>query len=196
MLTPMKLTAGRVAIILLALAVIGCAPVTVKDKKVVSMSYKGTLSDGSVFSQSDKDKPLEFMVGAGKLIPALEKELLGMKVGDKKKITVKAADAYGEYDQGAVQEVPKEKFPAGTTFTVGEQFYVQTPNGPFPVKIAGVKDKTVLVDFNHPLAGKDLTFDVEIVKIRDATKEELGQVAGQAQPAPQSTTQQQSPQQK
>ncbi len=186
MLTRMKLTAGRIALVLLALVVVGCAPVTVKDKEVVSMSYKGTLADGSVFSQSEKDKPLEFMVGAGKLIPALEKDLLGMKVGDKKKITVKAADAYGEYDKGALQEVPKEKFPKGTTFTVGEQFYVQTPNGPFPVKIAEIKDRTVVVDFNHPLAGKDLTFDVEIVKIRGATKEELAQTAGQAQPVQES----------
>ena len=81
MLTAMKLTAGRVALLLLALTVVGCAPATVKDKKVVQMSYTGTLSDGSVFSQSEKDKPLEFMVGEGRIIPALEKQLLGMKVG-------------------------------------------------------------------------------------------------------------------
>jgi len=186
MLTRMKLTAGRVALILLALAVVGCAPVTVKDKAVVQMSYKGTLSDGSVFGQSEKEKPLEFMVGAGKLIPALEKSLLGMKVGDKKTVTIKAADAYGEYDKGALQEVPKEKFPKDSAFTVGERFVVQTPNGPYPVKIAEVKDKTVVVDFNHPLAGKDLTFEVQIVKIRAATKEELAQVTPPAAaPAPQ-----------
>ena len=185
MLSRMKLTAGRVALILLALAVVGCAPVTVKDKKVVSMSYKGTLADGTVFGQSDKDKPLEFMVGAGKLIPALEKSLLGMKVGDKKKITLKAVDAYGDYDNSALQEVPKDKFPKDATFSVGERFVVQTPTGPYPVKIAEVKYKTVVVDFNHPLAGKDLTFDVEIVKIPEATKEELAQAAAPATgPAP------------
>ena len=195
MLTRMKLTAKRVALILVALAVIGCMPVTVKDKKVVSMSYKGTLADGSVFGQSEKDKPLEFLVGAGKLIPALEKELLGMKVGDKKKVTVKAADAYGEYDKEALQEVPKDRFPKDSTLSVGERFIVQTPNGPIPVKIAEVKDKTVVVDFNHPLAGKDLTFEVEIVKIRDATKEELAQLtpagSGPPQPAPQQPAPQQ-----
>ena len=92
-----------------------------------------------------------------------------------------------------VQEVPKEKFPKDATFSVGERFVVQTPTGPYPVKIAEVKDKTVVVDFNHPLAGKDLTFDVEIVKIRDATKEELAQVQPPAAqpastPAPTSTT--------
>ncbi len=184
MLTRMKLTAGRVALVLIALAVAGCAPATVKDKAVVQMSYKGTLADGSVFSQSDKAKPLEFMVGSGKIIPALEKGIIGLKVGDKKKITVKAADAYGEYDKSALQEVPKERFPKDATFTVGERFLVQTPNGPFPVKIAEVKDKTVVVDFNHPLAGKDLTFDVEIVKIRNATKNELAPQAAPAAAAP------------
>ncbi len=193
MLTAMKLTAGRVALLLLALTVVGCAPATVKDKKVVQMSYTGTLSDGSVFSQSEKDKPLEFMVGEGRIIPALEKQLLGMKAGDKRKITIKAVDAYGEYDKSALKEFPKNVFPKDATFTVGERFVVQTPNGPYPIKIAEVKDKSVVVDFNHPLAGKDLTFDVLIVKIRDATKEELAQVQPPAAqpastPAPTSTT--------
>jgi FKBP-type peptidyl-prolyl cis-trans isomerase 2 len=184
MLTRMKLTAGRVALILLAFSVVGCAPATVQDKKVVQMSYVGTLADGSVFGQSEKDKPLEFMVGARKIIPALEKQLLGMKVGDKKKITIKAADAYGEYDKEALKEFPKSMFPQGSTFAVGERFIVQTPNGPYPIKIAEVKPKSVVVDFNHPLAGKDLTFDVQIVMIRDATKQELAQLNP---PAPGST---------
>jgi len=176
MLTRMKLTLGRAALILLALLVVGCAPATVQDKKVVQMSYVGTLADGSVFGQSEKDKPLEFLVGARKIIPALEKQLLGMKVGDKKKVTIKAADAYGEYDKGALKEFPKSVFPKGSTFAVGERFIVQTPNGPYPIKIAEVKPASVVVDFNHPLAGKDLTFDVQIVLIRDATKEELAQL--------------------
>jgi len=193
MLTAMKLTAGRVALLLLALTVVGCAPTTVKDKKVVQMNYIGTLTDGSVFSQSQKDKPLEFMVGAGKIIPALEKQILGMKVGDKKKITVKAVDAYGEYDKTALKEFPKSVFPKDATFTVGERFVVQTPNGPYPITIAEVKDKSVVVDLNHPLAGKDLMFDVQIVKIRDATKDELAQLQPPAAapvptPAPTSPT--------
>jgi FKBP-type peptidyl-prolyl cis-trans isomerase 2 len=184
MLNAMKLTAGRIALILLTLAVVGCAPATVKDKKMVQMSYTGTLSDGSVFGQSEKDKPLEFMVGAKKIIPALERQLLGMKVGDRKKITLKAVDAYGEYDKTALKEFPKSMFPKDSTFAVGERFLVQTPNGPYPIKIAEVKDTTVVVDFNHPLAGKDLTFDVQVVKIRDATKEELAQLAPPASPEP------------
>ena len=187
MLTAMKSTTAWVALVLLALGVAGCAPITVKDKKVVQMSYTGTLSNGSVFGQSEKDKPLEFMVGAKSILPALEKELLGMKVGDKKKITLKAADAYGEYDKAALKEFPRSMFPKDSTFAVGERFLVETPNGPYPIKIAEVKDKSVVVDFNHPLAGKDLMFDVQIVKIRDATKEELAQLqppAAAAVPTP------------
>ncbi|HVO40219.1 MAG TPA: peptidylprolyl isomerase [Spirochaetia bacterium] len=185
----MTRTASRFALLLLAVAIVSCAPATVQEKKVVQISYTGTLADGSVFSQSDKDKPLEFLVGGGRIIPALEKALVGLKVGDKKKISVKAADAYGDYDKAALQEVPKDRFPKDSTFGVGEKFVVQTPNGPYPVKIAEVKEKTVVVDFNHPLAGKDLTFDVVVVKIRDATAAELAPAAPQAggNPAPAET---------
>ncbi len=177
MLRRMTRTAGRFVLLLLAIAVVSCAPATVQEKKVVQITYTGTLADGSVFSQSEKDKPLEFIVGGGRIIPALEKGLVGMKVGEQKKIIVKAADAYGEYDKAALQEVPKDRFPKDSTFSVGEKFVVQTPNGPYPVKIAEVKVKTVVVDFNHPLAGKDLTFDVVVMKIRDATAAELAPAA-------------------
>ncbi|MGA2975681.1 MAG: peptidylprolyl isomerase [Spirochaetia bacterium] len=166
-------------------ATIACAPATVSNKKMVSVDYKGTLADGTVFSQSDEGKPLEFLVGGGTIIPTLEKGMMGMKVGDQKKIDVKAADAYGEYDKAAVQEVPKEQFPKDLTLAVGQRYQVQTQSGALVVTITAIKDKTVTVDFNHPLAGKDLTFDVKVVKIRDATKEELAKaqpVAPQASP--------------
>jgi peptidylprolyl isomerase len=157
----------------LALAVIGCAPASVKEKKIVSISFKGTLADGTVFGQSEKDKPLEFMVGSGKMIPALEKGLIGLKVGEKKTIAIKAADAYGEYDKSAVQEVPRAQFPKELELKVGQSYRVQTPQGPITVSVTAMDDKTVTVDFNHPLAGKDLTFDIQVLKIRDATKEEI-----------------------
>ena len=104
----MKRLLSRLAPLLMILAILGCGPATVVDKKIVQMSYKGTLADGTVFGQSQPDKPIEFMIGAQKMIPALEKGIMGLKVGDKKKIEIKAADAYGEYDKNAVQEVPKE----------------------------------------------------------------------------------------
>jgi FKBP-type peptidyl-prolyl cis-trans isomerase 2 len=182
MLQRMTRTASRFALLLLVLAVASCAPATVQEKKVVQIAYTGTLADGSVFSQSEKDKPLEFLVGGGRIIPALEKALVGLKVGDQKKIIVRAADAYGEYDKGALQEVSKDRFPQGSTFSVGQKFVVQTPNGPYPVRIAEVRVKSVIVDFNHPLAGKDLTFDVVVVKIRDATTAELAPPAPAAAP--------------
>jgi FKBP-type peptidyl-prolyl cis-trans isomerase 2 len=169
----MKSVVSCFSVLVLTVAIMGCAPITVKDKKIVQMNYKGTLPDGTSFGQSEPGKPLEFMVGAGKLIPTLEKALVGLKVGDKKKVEIKAADAYGEYDKSAVQEVPRSQFPKELPITVGEHYRVQTPQGPITVTINAANDKTVMVDFNHPLAGKDLTFDVEIVKIRDATKDEL-----------------------
>jgi peptidylprolyl isomerase len=169
----MKRVLSRLAPLLMILAILGCGPAAVVDKKMVQMSYTGTLPDGTVFGKSEPDKPIEFMIGAGKMIPALEKGIMGLKVGAKKKIEVKAADAYGEYDASAVQEVPKEQFPKELPLTVGQLYRVQTPQGPLTVTIIAVKDKTISVDFNHPLAGKDLTFDVEIIKIRDATKAEL-----------------------
>jgi len=168
--------------LLAMLAVVACAPATVAEKKIVDFNYKGTLSDGSVFGESEPGKPLEFQVGSGKIISALEKGMLGMKVGEKKTITVKAADAYGEYDSSALQDVPRAQFPKDLALQVGQHFQVQTAAGVMTVTIAAVKDKTVTVDFNHPLAGKDLTFAVEIVKIREMTSEE--KKAAQAVTAP------------
>ena len=159
--------------VFLILALTGCGPAIVKEKEMVSISFKGTLADGSVFGQSEKDKPLEFIVGSHKMIPTLEKGLLGLKKGDKKKIEVKAADAYGDYDKAAIQTVDKTQFPKDLELKVGQSYQVRTPQGPITVTISAITDKTVTVDFNHPLAGKDLTFDIEILKIRDATKEEI-----------------------
>ncbi len=180
----MKRALAGLAPAFLVLAIISCAAPTVTGKKMVQMAYKGTLADGSVFSQSDAGKPLEFLVGACTLIPTLEKEMMGMKVGDKKSVTVKAADAYGEYQKEAVRVVPREQFPKDLELKVGERYQVNGQAGPMVVTISDMNEKTVTVDFNHPLAGKDLTFAVTIVKIRDATKEELAKAApGQAAPA-------------
>lgn len=180
----MKRTLAGFAPAIMVFVLIGCAAATVAGNKMVQMSYKGTLADGSVFSQSDAAKPLEFLVGAGTLIPTLEKAMMGMKVGDKKSITVKAADAYGEFDKAAVREVPRVQFPKDLELKVGERYQVNGQGGPMVVTISAMTDTTVTVDFNHPLAGKDLTFEVTIVKIRDATKVELAKAAAPAQAAP------------
>src|SRR5512146_3173095 len=104
------LAAGAAAAFL-ALLLAGCAPATVSSKQMVQMAYKGTLADGTVFSQSEEGKPLEFLVGGGTIIPALEKGMIGMKVGERRTIQVKAAEAYGEYDKTAVQRMPRKQFP-------------------------------------------------------------------------------------
>ena len=181
----MKRTPLGITSVLLVLALMGCAAATVASNKMVQMSYKGTLADGSIFSQSDAGKPLEFLVGAGTLIPTLEKAMLGMKVGEKKSIMVKAADAYGEYDKAAVRVVPRAQFPKDLKPKVGERYQISGQAGPMVVTVSAMTDTMVTIDFNHPLAGKDLTFEVTVVKIRDATKEELAKAApGQPAPAP------------
>jgi FKBP-type peptidyl-prolyl cis-trans isomerase 2 len=180
----MKRVLSRLAPSLLVVAIIGCAAATVTDKKMVQMNYKGTLADGTVFGQSEPGKPLEFMVGAGRMIPTLEAGIRGLKVGGKKKIEIKAADAYGDYDKNAIQEIPRGQFPAGVELAAGQYYRVQSPQGPLTVSIIAVKAATVTVDFNHPLAGKDLSFDIEIVRIRDATKAELAEAFPPAADSP------------
>ena len=181
----MKHTLAGTIPVILALVLAGCAPATVSSKNIVQMSYKGTLADGTIFSQSQEGKPLEFLVGGGTLIPALEKGMLGMKVGDKRTIQVKAAEAYGEYDKTALQRMPRSQFPKDLELKVGGQYQFNSPGGPIVVTVTALDNASVTLDFNHPLAGKDLTFEVTIVKIRTATKEELAQTAGAPQSAPQ-----------
>jgi FKBP-type peptidyl-prolyl cis-trans isomerase 2 len=172
-----------IAPLLLILGLAGCGKPSVANNQMVLMDFKGTLADGTVFSESPAGKPLEFLVGGGTIIPTLEKGMLGMKVGDKRTITVKAADAYGEYSKAALQEVPKDQFPKDAKLEVGQQFRISSSSGQAAVlKIIAVSEESVTVDFNHPLAGKDLTFEVTVVKIRDATKEELAAAKQAAQP--------------
>jgi peptidylprolyl isomerase len=159
--------------LLVVIGLTACAPAKVADKKYVSIDYTGTFADGTVFSKSEEGKPLEFMMGAGTLIPTLESGLMGLKVGDTKKIDIKAADAYGEYTDAKVQVVPKDQFPEDLKLEVGQRYQMQTGSGAIVMMVKEIKAKEVIVDFNHPLAGKDLVFDVKVVKIRDATKEEL-----------------------
>ena len=145
----------------------------VAEKKVVSIQYSGKLTDGTVFDSSEGKEPLEFLFGMGMIIPGLEEGMLGMSEGDKKTINVPAEKAYGQRMEDALQEVPKEQFPQDVELKEGMQLAAEGPQGVIPVVVSEIKENTVLVDFNHPLAGKDLTFDVEVVKVRDATEEEL-----------------------
>jgi peptidylprolyl isomerase len=138
----------------------------VKAGDTVRIHYTGTLEDGSKFDSSEGRDPLEFAVGQGQIIPGLDKAIPGMKVGDKKQVTVPAAEAYGEFNPQAMQTVPRSQVPAEIPLEVGLGLQLQTPNGQvIPATVSEVTDESVTLDMNHPLAGKDLTFDFEVVGI-------------------------------
>ncbi len=141
----------------------------VENNKVVSVHYKGTLPDtGEVFDSSEGRDPLLFLVGHKNMIPGFERELLGSNVGDKVEFTLSAEDAYGERDPDAVQEISKDMF-GDIAPEVG--MTLMSDVGPFQVTEVG--ESTVVVDFNHMLAGKSLKFNVEVLEVRDATEEEI-----------------------
>lgn len=138
----------------------------VKTGDNVRVHYKGTLSDGTVFDSSEGREPLEFAVGSGQIIPGLDKALPGMEVGDKKTVEVPADEAYGEADPNARQAVPRAEIPDHIPTEPGTQLQMQAPNGQVvQVVVAEADEETVTLDANHPLAGKDLTFDIELVGI-------------------------------
>jgi FKBP-type peptidyl-prolyl cis-trans isomerase SlyD len=116
---------------------------------------------------------LEFLQGAGNIIPGLEQELYGMAVGESKNVIVQPDDGYGILDPDAFVDVPREQFPADIPLEVGVEIQVTDENGtPMNARIDAVSDDSVKLDFNHPLAGKELHFDMKIVGLRAATEEE------------------------
>jgi len=145
----------------------------IKAETLVKMNYKGTLTDGSVFDSSEGREPLEFVFGMGMIIPGLEKGIEGLKTGDKKTVEIKSEEAYGPRMDEAMQEVPRDQLPKDVELKEGMQLAAQGPQGVIPVVISEVKEDSVIVDFNHPLAGKDLVFEVEITEVRESTPEDL-----------------------
>ena len=138
----------------------------VKSGDTVRIHYTGTLSDGTTFDSSEGRDPLEFTVGSGQIIPGLDKAMPGMTVGDKKTVEVPADEAYGQPDPRAQQAVPRAEIPADIPLDLGTQLQVQTPEGQvMPVTVIAVTEEEVTLDANHPLAGKDLTFAIELVAI-------------------------------
>ena len=139
-------------------------------QRVISFHYTLTDPTGQTLDSSTGRPPLTFMEGVGQIIPGLETEIGKLKVGDQKKIEVKAAQAYGERDPQAIIEVPIERMPK-QDIHVGEQF--RANQHPTPLTVTKVTATHATLDANHPLAGMDLTFAVEVTEIRDATDEEL-----------------------
>lgn len=146
----------------------------IEQNKVVGITYTLTNDEGEVLDQSPEGQPLQYLAGAGNIIPGLEKALEGKAVGDEVKVTVPAAEAYGERNPDMVQEVPKAAFQGVEDIQVGMQFNASGAEGQqVTVMVIEVAAETVTVDANHPLAGQNLTFDVKIESVRDAAEEEL-----------------------
>ena len=145
----------------------------IAQDSVVSIHYTLTSDAGEVLDSSSGGEPLAYLQGHGNLIPGLERELQGKQSGDKLKVRIAPADAYGEHDAELIQEVPRTAFQGVTDIQVGMQFQAQSNHGPRTVTITKVAADTVTVDGNHPLAGQHLNFEVEVTNVRSATDEEL-----------------------
>lgn len=145
----------------------------IKEKVFVAFNYLLTLDSGEEVDKSPEGSPLGFITGAGQIIPGLEKEMMGMTVGDSVKISVEPEDGYGPVNPELFQEVKREQFPSDLELKPGMTFQSQGPQGPMIINIKEMKDDdTVVIDLNHPLAGKKLHFDIDIVEVRDLTAEE------------------------
>ncbi len=143
---------------------------TVQPGYEVLFDYTLTDDSGKVVDTSKGKEPMHYVHGKGQIIPGLEKELAGMAVGAEKKVTVKPEDGYGPVDPRAFQEIPKDKLPP-EALKVGTMLMAQAPGGQgVPVRVHEVKDSSVVMDFNHPLAGKTLSFDVKITDIKTAVE--------------------------
>lgn len=147
---------------------------TVADGMVVSLDYTLRLDDGEVIDSSDGHETLQFLQGQGQIIPGLEQALYGMTVGEEKDVEVAPADAYGETDPDAYQMVPNDTFPADIELSEGMGLRMRDEEGdPVEAYVADIRPEGVLLDFNHPLAGKTLFFQVKIAGLRPGTREEL-----------------------
>ena len=138
--------------------------VTVNSK--VKVHYTGKLANGEVFDTSDGKEPIEFTLGQGQLIPGFEKGLIDMKLNEKKTINMTKDEAYGEVNETLIQEVKKTDLPQDMEPKVGMGLVSKSPDGQeINLMVVEVKEETIVIDGNHPLAGRDLIFDLEVVEI-------------------------------
>ena len=139
---------------------------TIKDGDTVSVHYTGTLTSGEVFDSSIERDPLKFTLGKGQLIPGFEHAIMGLSVGEKATTNIPSLEAYGEHNPEMVIEVPMNQLPPELDAQVGMQLQLNQPDGQaIPVQITQIEGESVTIDANHPLAGKDLNFDIEVVEI-------------------------------
>jgi len=154
-------------------------PIKIADNIVVTMDYELRI-DGEVVDTSEDGDPIVFLQGAGQIIPGLEKAIYGLTAGDKKSVTVSPEDGYGEIDPDSIVEVPKDEFPEDFPLELGVEITVNTEDEEdesleeeMEATIVAINEDTITLDFNHPLAGKSLDFDVSILEVREATPEEI-----------------------
>lgn len=140
---------------------------------VVSLAYQVRTKDGVLVDEATAVAPLEYLHGAGNLIKGLEDALEGRQAGDKFDVEVASNNAYGDYNDNLVQQVPRDVFVGVDDLEVGMRFLADTEHGPVPVEITAIDGDKVTVDGNHMLAGQDLKFNVEVINVREATDQEL-----------------------
>jgi FKBP-type peptidyl-prolyl cis-trans isomerase SlyD len=146
----------------------------IKNGTVVNLSYTLKNSDGDVLDKADASEPFTYLHGASQVVPGLETALEGLKKGDKKKVTVAPEEGYGEVNEELKLAVNRTQFPAEAQIEAGMQFETQTPDGHGLIfTVEAIEDDKVMIDGNHPLAGETLHFDVEVLDVRAATKEEI-----------------------
>lgn len=135
----------------------------IKEGNKIKVHYTGKFENEEIFDTSKERDPIVFVVGEGNLIKGFETAVLGMEPGQTKTVTIGANEAYGERRDDLVQEIEKDKVPENVA--VGQNLQANTPGGPINVTVTEVKENTVVLDANHPLAGKNLVFDIEVVEV-------------------------------
>lgn len=146
----------------------------IRENMVVTLDYTLTLDNGEVADSTQDGMPLRFLAGSGELLPAFEDALIGLTAGDELNLTLSPEDGYGEYDEEAFEEVSIENFPSREGLEPGTAIGVRDSDGEtYPAYISEVHEDTVILDYNHPLAGETLHFHVTVLDVRPATAEEL-----------------------
>ena len=140
---------------------------------IATVHYTGTLPDGEVFDSSRDGEPMTFLVGHRKMIPGFEEELMGAEAGETREFTLPPERAYGERDDAAIMKVQRDQFPPDVDLKPGLMMMTQTDQGPMPLTISEINGDEITIDFNHQMAGKTLTFNVEVIDVRKAAPEEL-----------------------
>lgn len=142
-----------------------------KTGDIVKVHFTGKLEDGSIFGTSVNSEPLEFKLGEGRIIPGVEKAVEGMNVGESKTVQIPSEQAYGQHREELVEQVGRDKFPPDVEPQVGQRFEVPNQQGqPVVVTVVDVSDSNITLDANHPLAGKDLTFELELLETPSASE--------------------------